>query len=136
MLPEIDKLYTKEILKEAKDIFAFDFDDCMYHWYASELAIPFYYSIPYQKDTTEQIEFAKKFFSVFLKGYRQECEISKEWLSLLPEFLKHRDIIMYLVYYQIRDKEKWAKELPDYMKKRKERIEQNMPILDIDFTKF
>ena len=82
-------------------IHLFDFDDAMYHYYVSDIAIPVYYAV-WNKCGTESLaersSFATEFLRSFLKGYREEVDVSNEWLQTLPYFLRLRDFELYSVF--------------------------------------
>ncbi|KMM39486.1 phosphotransferase enzyme family protein [Guptibacillus hwajinpoensis] len=86
---------------DGNEIHIFDFDDSMYHYYSSDLAIPVYYAV-WDKYGDESLQvrsaFATEFLYSFLKGYRMEATISNEWLKTIPCFLKLRDFELYTVF--------------------------------------
>lgn len=86
---------------DGNEIHIFDFDDSMYHYYSSDLAIPVYYAV-WGKCGNESLQvrsaFATEFLYSFLKGYRTEATISNEWLKTIPFFLKLRDFELYTVF--------------------------------------
>jgi amicoumacin kinase len=84
-------------------IHLFDFDDAMYHYYVSDIAIPVYYAVWHKYGTaslTERSSFATAFLRSFLKGYREEVNVSYEWLKTLPYFLRLRDYELYTVFHK------------------------------------
>ena len=88
---------------DGQHIHLFDFDDSMYHYYVSDLAIPVYYAVWHKCGTASLIErssFATAFLRSFLKGYREEVNISYEWLKTLPYFLRLRDFELYTVFHK------------------------------------
>ncbi|MDO6654905.1 phosphotransferase enzyme family protein [Anaerobacillus sp. 1_MG-2023] len=88
---------------DGKSIHLFDFDDSMYHYYISDIAIPVYYAV-WQKcgtaSLTERSTFATEFLSSFLRGYREEVHVSDEWLKTIPYFLRLRDFELYTVFHK------------------------------------
>lgn len=71
----------------------------------------------------------------FLKGYCQENQIETEWLIDIPLFLKLREIDLYAVIHRSFDVENidhpWV---AMYMENRKERIENEVPFVEFDFS--
>jgi amicoumacin kinase len=51
----------------------------------------------------------------FLRGYREEAEISNEWLSKLPLFLRLREIIVYAGMHRSYDMTKLDDWTRDYL---------------------
>ncbi len=109
----------------------FDFDDCLYGWFANDIAIVLFYAIMGEKDWPA---FTRSFMTRFLTGYAQENQLSPNWLAKIPYFLKLREIELYAVIHRSFD----VQNLDDpwvirYMDGRRERIEANVPYIDFDF---
>ncbi|MDO9027186.1 MAG: hypothetical protein Q7U87_04820, partial [bacterium] len=70
----------------------------------------------------------------FLEGYAQENRLDPKWLKEIPLFLKIREIDLYGAIHRSFDVNNidnpWV---AGFMKGRKEKIEQDVPYLDIDF---
>ncbi|WP_066066216.1 phosphotransferase enzyme family protein [Neobacillus soli] len=96
-------IHSGNFFYDGQTVYVFDFDDCSYHWFASDIAIPLYYSIFYgfpKAGEKEKSEFARNFLSHFINGY-EECNIVPEnWREHLPLFLKLRDITLYAVLHK------------------------------------
>ncbi|NIK76530.1 Ser/Thr protein kinase RdoA (MazF antagonist) [Paenibacillus castaneae] len=119
------------------DIHIFDFDDTMYFYFASDIAIPLYYSIwqKYRKETLEtRSTVGKEILTHFLRGYMSVRGISREWVERLPMFLNLRDYTLYGVInkkFDLSAKEnKIEKQLAAEIR---ERLIQNEPIVDLDY---
>jgi len=119
-------------VNENGNITLFDFDDCCYHWFSNDVAIVLFYMI---RGTDDQSEFVDDFMAHFLKGYQQENIFATDWLKQIPMFLKLREIDLYSVIHRSFDvnnlQDRWA---AFFMKNRKERILNDVPFLDFDFT--
>lgn len=112
----------------------FDFDDCVYKWFISDIAIVLFYAVMGIPTGFSRESFAELVFVNFMKGYQQEYKLDQYWIKLIPTFLKLREIILYAVVYMGFDvnclEDPWAKW---YMHGRKEKIEQDIPYLNLDF---
>ena len=110
----------------------FDFDDCTYSWLINDIAIVLFYIAMGAKD---QAAFTKKFMTHFLTGYRAENHIEGELLKEIPSFLKLREIDLYAVIHRSFDVDNiddpWV---ANFMRNRKERIENEIPFIDFDFA--
>ena len=117
---------------EQRCITLFDFDDCAYCWFAHDIAIVLFYLV---NDAEDKPAFTDKFMSIFLKGYAQDNQIDPKWLKEIPYFLKLREIDLYAVIHRSFDVENldhpWVAR---YMDGRKEKIENEIPFVDFDFT--
>ncbi|MBZ0298743.1 MAG: phosphotransferase [Anaerolineae bacterium] len=108
----------------------FDFDDCAYSWFANDIAIVLFYASLWQDNRPD---FTPYFMTHFLRGYREENQLEASWLREMPHFLKLREIDLYA---QIRAQfdnyweDPWCAR---YMTGRKEKIDQNLPYIDVDF---
>ena len=114
------------------EITLFDFDDCTYSWFINDIAIVLFYIALGVKDQTT---FTRDFMTHFLKGYRAENQLDEEWLREIPSFLKLREIDLYGVIHRSFDvdnlEDPWV---AMYMEDRKQRIENDMPYIEFDFT--
>lgn len=120
---------------EAGRITLFDFDDCVYTWYANDVAIVLFYAVTNRDDADA---FAAHFLTHFLRGYRQMFAIEPAWLAQLPHFLKLREIDLYGVIYRSFDdvdniENPWVAR---FMAGRRERIEQDVPYVTLPFADF
>lgn len=119
------------------DITVFDFDDCSYQYFISDIAIALFYCL-LKPDTTEnRLAFADKFLTAFLEGYREENQLDDKWILLLPDFLKLREIELYVVVYRSCDMNNPGPWEQNYMNNRLWLIENDVPFLgdQLDLTK-
>jgi len=113
-----------------------DFDDCGYGWFATDVAMALFdvlvlYNAP---NESESQHFARRFINNYLSGYRQENDLSLFWQSQLPCFLKLKELCIYATLIGHSDTA-----LPDtwvgrFMRGRSNRIANDLPYVDIDFT--
>ena len=116
---------------EQGQITFFDFDDCVYGWFAYDVAIVLFYALVGHQDMAG---FGHEFMRHFLRGYRQEMEISPYWLAQIPYFLKLREIDLYAVIHRSFDVEHiehpWV---AMYMDGRKALLEGGVPFVELDW---
>ncbi len=116
------------------DITLFDFDDCAYSWFMNDIAIVLFYIVLGRED---QAAFTRDFLTHFLGGYRLENEFDHQWLQEIPYFLKLREIDLYAVIHRSFDVDNidhpWV---AMFMENRKQRIENEVPFIDFDFSSF
>lgn len=110
----------------------FDFDDCVYSWFINDIAITLFYIA---LDAEDLPAFTRHYMTHFLKGYLQVHPFDPRWLEEIPWFLKLREIELYAVIHRdfdiIRIDDPWCAR---YMVDRKEKIENDIPFIDFDFT--
>ena len=118
------------LVDQSGAITLFDFDDCLYSWFAYDLAIVLFYVVTGVEDPASV---AGAFLPPFLRGYRRENRLDPGWLHELPWFLKLREIDLYGVIHRSFDVDNldnpWCAR---YMQDRKRRIEEAVPYLDFD----
>jgi Ser/Thr protein kinase RdoA (MazF antagonist) len=109
----------------------FDFDDCVYGHFAYDLAMVLFYALTNRDDAAD---YARYFWPLFWQGYRRENELEEGWLAEVPYFMKLREIDLYTVI--VRDvgwdhveEHPWTAR---FMRGRRQRIEQDLPCLEID----
>ena len=110
----------------------FDFDDSSYSWYVEDIALVLFYGVMGQEDPTG---FTRRFLNGFLPGYFSVNKLDPNWFEKIPLFLKRRELDLYAVIHRSFDVETmddpwciW------YLDGRKERLEEEIPYLDFDFS--
>ncbi|HUU46058.1 MAG TPA: phosphotransferase [Acidobacteriota bacterium] len=112
----------------------FDFDDCAYDFFTSDIAISLFYRILFPPPEYEPRAYAAEFLRHFLAGYQEENELDSGWSELMPLILKRREIILYVAIHRGMDMENLDEWCTRYMDGRRERIEDHVPYCDIDFA--
>ena len=114
----------------------FDFDECAYSWFISDIAIVlFYISMDAEElGFPSTAAFTQEFMGHFLRGYREVYALDSKWLKEIPAFLKLRELELYAVVHRDFD----IKNIDDpwiagFMRGRKANIEQGLPFIDFDF---
>ncbi|GLB60423.1 phosphotransferase enzyme family protein [Cytobacillus sp. NCCP-133] len=124
-------VHSGNFFYDSKEILIFNFDDCCYHWFASDIAIPLYYSLLYRfKDhnNKESNAYGKRFLTSFTEGYQEENSLPKDWAIQLPYFLRLRDVTLYSVPHKKIAPEDRDENLNLMLQQLKNRIEKNAPI--------
>ena len=113
------------------DITVFDFDDCSYMFFVSDIAIALFYCLLKMDTPEDRLAFANRFLEAFLRGYREENQLADYWISLLPDFLKLRELELYVVVYRSCDMDNPGPWESNYMRNRKASIENDIPFLGV-----
>lgn len=106
---------------ENNDITLFDFDDCCYKWFISDVAVAVYYSTLFGTPPDQQLQFAQNYFRAFWQGYSSEFNLSPEWAGFIPDFLRLRDFTLYFAVNKIVDLnnlEAWQEKLLNTLEER------------------
>lgn len=112
-------------------ITVFDFDDCSYQYFISDIAIALFYCLLSPDTPENKLAFANRFLNAFLHGYREENHLDGYWIQLLPDFLKLRELELYVVIYRSCDMNHPGPWEQNYMQGRKASIEKDVPFLGI-----
>ncbi|WP_113930419.1 phosphotransferase [Bacillus sp. P14.5] len=118
------------------EIHVFDFDDCSYHWFASDIAIPLFYSVWAKmsgKDLEERSRFGEEFLTSFLSGYYEENSLDEKWIKRIPLFLRLRDIVLYTVYHKKFDINNMSEREAGAVAGIKKRLVDNELIVELDY---
>ncbi len=128
-------LHTGNFVAQDGVLTAFDFDDCHYDYFAFDIMIPLYYAMLDESIGDDNTEFAGKFFKHFISGYRRENKVEKWWLEYLPDFMKLREIDLYSVILRenAHETNDWCRR---FMAGKRERIENDIQVIDMDFSDF
>lgn len=114
----------------------FDFDDCAYDFFISDIAISLFYAILFLPDDWDPEEYGRSFLRDMFEGYNEENTLDARWLEVIPMILKRREIVLYVAIHRgmdMNDLDEWCMR---YMDGRRERIENNISVLDIDYSAF
>jgi Ser/Thr protein kinase RdoA (MazF antagonist) len=111
----------------------FDFDDSSYSWFVEDIALILFYAVMGSDDPQD---FTRMFLKGFLPGYFAAIKLDLAWFQNIPLFMKMRELDLYAVIHRSFDIEN----LDDpwciwYLDGRKERLEQEVPYLDLNFSK-
>lgn len=113
----------------------FDFDDCAYQWYVSDIAIALFYYVAFIDNEEVKIAKAKDFMKLFMKGYHRENKLDLDAFKQFPYFLKLREFILYIVIHRSCNLEtdEWGKR---FISLYRDRIINDIPFVQIDFTEY
>ncbi len=115
-------------IDESERITLFDFDDCLYSWFANDIAIALFYMII---NEPHPAALANEFLANFLRGYRRQYVFDESWMQTLPLFLKLREIDLYAVLHRDFDVnnpgDAWVAQ---FLQGRRQRIEADLPVID------
>lgn len=118
---------------ESKTITIFDFDDCVYGWYVMDIAMLLFDVLVLYSDSDKE-EFAIKFMKNLLTGYLAHNNITAFWMNQLPFFLKLLEIEIYAMVFKSYDLNDYDSWIGKFMPHRKQRIEADIPYVNIDFA--
>ncbi|MFH1688208.1 MAG: phosphotransferase [bacterium] len=127
-------LHQGNFYVDSGQIYPFDFDDAGYHWFAFDITIPLFYAMRSNKIGDGSRQFAARFIGNFLEGYTRENYLQPGWLLRLPGFLKLRELQLYCLL-SAEPAERFSPWAADFMDGRRERIEQDLPVTDLDFSR-
>ncbi|UCD95449.1 MAG: phosphotransferase [Candidatus Zixiibacteriota bacterium] len=127
-----DMHHSNFLLRDGQ-ITVLDFDDCLYSWFVNDIAIPLFYALREPFIGPGNKDFVRLFMSHLLSGYNNENRIDPVWLRHIPDFLKLREFDLYMIITTegIADSDRWCR---DFMKDRKYRLENEIPVIDFDFS--
>jgi Ser/Thr protein kinase RdoA (MazF antagonist) len=117
---------------EAGRVTFFDFDDCGYGWYMMDIAM-LLFDVLVVYDGLDRLRFGEHFLTNLLKGYHAHKPVSLYWIQQLPHFMKLVEIGVYLMLYRSYDPATAGEWVGKFMPSRRERIEQDVPYLELDW---
>jgi len=121
-------------LTDGGRITLFDFDDCQYAWFIYDIAMALFYAIDHDCTSPSTLEDARGFLSAFWQGYLKENSLGREWLAVIPLFLRLREIDLYFAIHRSMDMENLDSWCASYMHGRREKILNKTPYCDLDFV--
>jgi amicoumacin kinase len=127
-------IHSGNFFYDGESVQVFDFDDCSYHWFASDIAIPLYYSILYgyqDGSEREREQFAMNFLAHFIKGYEQYNTLPSGWKEQLSLFFMLRDVTLYSVLHKKISPEERDENIDKLLEALKSRIIKKEPIVKL-----
>lgn len=119
------------------NITIFDFDDCAYSFFINDIAIVlFYVTWRLPVDNNDRVKFAEEFLRHFMRGYNMENSLETFWFDAIPNFLKLRELIVFEVLNKKWDLKNLSEKQSALLDDIKHKIENDIPFLDINFSKF
>lgn len=109
----------------------FDFDNCEYGFFASDVAIALYAALWRVPVETDRQAFSAIFLKSFWTGYRTEFSLDDAQLELLPLFLRLRDLLIYIVARKKWDLKNLTPIQTRLLAERGNRIAARIPIVDV-----
>ncbi len=116
-----------------EQITLFDFDDCQYCWFVMDIAMALFYVLPHDCRGEKERTFARDALSQLLDGYTKEYNLAPRWIAEIPSFLKLREIDLYIAIHRSMDLNNLDPWCASFMKERKEKIENDVPFVEIEF---
>jgi Ser/Thr protein kinase RdoA (MazF antagonist) len=109
----------------------FDFDNCEYGFFASDVAIALYAALWRVPAEAERQDFSARFLEAFWAGYCTEYSLDGAQLEMLPLFLRLRDLLIYIVARKKLDLKNLTPIQTRLLAERGNRIAARIPIVDV-----
>lgn len=132
-----DLHFANFLIKPDGHISIIDFDDCVYGWFAMDIAMALFdVLVLYNAPTVEESQyFARRFIQNYLVGYRQEMDLPPFWQSQIPRFLKLKELCIYASLTGHADVDQPDSWVGRFMRGRAERVANDIPYVDINFMR-
>ena len=118
----------------------FDFDDCLYTWFAYDVATILFGAALQPWVPRDQQKIAgeiERFLDEFLAGYAETHDTAALMLEHMPVFLKLRELSLYAVIHAFMDMDELGWYASRFMEGRQARIEMQVPYLEsVAFERF
>jgi Ser/Thr protein kinase RdoA (MazF antagonist) len=124
-------VYQDNLFWANGELLLFDFDNCEYGHYVSDIAIALYAALWRVPDERDRKPFSEAFLQSLLLGYRQEHHLSRGELEVLPLFLQLREVLIYTVAKKMLDLNNLTPIQSRLLTERGERVRRNQPIVDL-----
>jgi Putative homoserine kinase type II (protein kinase fold) len=102
----------------------FDFDDCLYGYYALDIGIALYHGLWWGRHSDAGYDFSASMIRSFLHGYLKENPLNDFWLSKIPDFMRFRQICKFSWFYN-------PNEVDDHQRERIRNIERGVLFSDL-----
>jgi amicoumacin kinase len=116
-------------------ITAFDFDNCEYAWFVKDIAVIVFY-VARDEPRGKREDAVTAFLPPFLDGYREHRRCDRSWLEAVPDMLALQRSMNYALFHQYRDPDVLDDDIRDRWWRFRRDIEQEVPVLELDFAGF
>jgi len=124
-------VYQENLFWAKDELLLFDFDNCEYGHYISDIAIALYAALWRELDHPNPSQFAERFLRALLLGYREQHDLSRTDVEALPLFLQLREVLIYTVARKMLDLNNLTPIQARLLADRGNRIRNNQPIVDL-----
>ncbi len=107
-------LHTDNFHKNGNEMIIFDWDDSYYFFFMYDLASAFHETV-WDNPLDKRQEFADRFIPAFWKGYSTTYPLDRKWLTLLPQFFKWREFIIYTYLVKESAKENLSEQYKSFL---------------------
>ena len=126
--------HTGNLFIEKDNITFFDYDNIQYNWYINDIACFLFYTIWLKEKPCP--ENTKKVLNLFWNEYIKQNYLDSVWIKKIPLFMKLREIFIYSLTFSSYDLSdpNCIPVIIRFMKNRKYRIENKIPLIELDFN--
>jgi len=124
-------VYQDNLIWARGELLLFDFDNCEYGHYISDIATALYAALWRDLDQPNPVQFSERFLRALLLGYREQHHLSRTEIGALPLFLQLREVLIYTVAKKMLDANNLTPIQARLLAQRGNRIRNNQPIVDL-----
>jgi len=95
-------LHPWNMLLEGDRINVFDFDDCLYGWFALDMGVALYHGLWWGRhDGAKPVpnDLSASLIRNFVRGYLSRNSLSRYWLAKVPLFMRYRQICKFSWFF-------------------------------------
>lgn len=132
-----DFLFSNYNITRDNKVSVFDFDECEYSWFISDIAVCIYYYLlgGNPSEMIYKTEEAKSLMSLFMSGYNKENTLCINDFEKIDLFFKQRDyILLSTIIGRGKNELSWWDKL--FVEGAVDRILNDKPFVDVTFNKF
>lgn len=127
-------VHQHNLLVNGERITVIDFDDVHHMWFACDIATLLFYSRWLGEPDADMAEFTRFFLTHFWKGYDQEYKLDDWWKETYHDFLKLREMVTYVWINKKLDMDNLDQRQQQVVDRYRHNIENDVPLIDVDFT--
>ncbi|WP_162178672.1 phosphotransferase enzyme family protein [Deinococcus marmoris] len=79
---------------DGQTLYAFDFDDCEFHFFLNDLAVSLHSVAQLVPPGEDAAAFCQRFLEIYLPAYQEVCPLPPEWREVMANLLRLRDVLM------------------------------------------
>src|SRR5262249_22317934 len=114
---------------------AFDFDNAEYAWFVKDIAVIVFY-VARGEARGQREEAVAAFLGPFMEGYRELRRCVRAWMETIPDTPALQRSMNYALFHQHRDPAVVNEAVLDRWSRFRRDIEGEIPVIELDFTRF
>lgn len=124
-------LHDENLILNGERLYIIDFDDSLYHYFIADIAAILFHTA-WRFGKGDRNELVKKFFPIFIDGYKSVRNLSEYWIEKIDDFIQLRFYNLFSTCVK-EDKIEKDEHVTSIIKNWQPMLEKDVKWIDVDF---